>query len=80
MYHFKGSFNSYSDSKKEENKSKKRIYFTLNKPFLHIKSKPKSIIWILNHDVCVLFFRQNFSKKCYIKPLTNRNNRFNLLF
>ena len=23
MYHFKGSFNSYSDSQKEENKSKK---------------------------------------------------------
>ena len=28
MYHFKGSFNSYSDSEKEGNKSKKE-YFTL---------------------------------------------------
>lgn len=27
MYHFKGSFNSYSDSEKEENKSKKKDIF-----------------------------------------------------
>ena len=80
MYHFKGSFNSYLYSKIEGNKSKKRIYFILSKPFLHIKSKPKSIIWILNHDVCFLFFRQNFSKKYNIKPLTNGNDSFYLLF
>ena len=44
MYHFKGSFNSYSDSEKEENKSKKRIYFTLSKPF-----------YIQNRNLKVLF-------------------------
>ena len=28
MYHLKGSFNSCSDSEKEENKSKKRIFYS----------------------------------------------------